>query len=610
MPELNVTSLQDRSQPVALMGREDSRSEAIKKFVDRTTDDDWGSWLLGLDKLVKVGADSPDPIRRYDYEVDEQSEKVFVIAADDGTITDPIAEFKAYAKDAGDEYMSLSAAPQSLNMMRASLEGKLFIRPRGEKTYRQVQSRLDLTDPENPTIKMSLSTPVEKLPREEPNDPAMQEESIQGSVATMAEPEKPSIWKRIFAVFYREELAEYEHQMEIYRAHQTLEALKDQTLQQARDAMQEYQRVQQEEQSRALDKVDEELHVELSNEALKKEAEEYDREMIQNSYGGFTDRTNVDPKQQKIDQYNERFPGMYDQREKIIEERENLSTEKNQLSAKGYVCLAFLLLPEGEELDGPDYLDALFDSEAYGDEIDWNNLEILYTRGTKLYEAATACVRNSLELASKYSMGSKEFRLLATAGHEVMQAARQKHSENKGNKEPPFDVNEFEVAEGMYQAAMLYEEGLKAKETLYTRILDNSGDGEWSKRQNLSVCGHALGMMVMSTFTDAIIRLNQGEKSLNHVLKGLSQTNASAYADALAEGPLIQNILKEGPKAVAALINDPQKLRKFAIEGMTELNKRQHNTVADINLMKREESVVVRLDRDGRPEKQPEVKFL
>lgn len=83
----------------------------------------------------------------------------------DGQLIDAMAEYNQYYKSGlendenpQDEFKS----PLTDKLIHASLQGRLFIRPAGERTFRQIQTNVSNPQAEDADVTLSISKPMEK----------------------------------------------------------------------------------------------------------------------------------------------------------------------------------------------------------------------------------------------------------------------------------------------------------------------------------------------------------------------------------------------------------------------------------------------------------------
>jgi hypothetical protein len=223
----------ERSNPIPALESSDPAFAAVRAAGKRLIDNEYKSdWFFALSELLKFRRNDPDPLRREHcidlYDV----QGALWIVDEDGSVTDAMAEFNEYFKQAvknGDEdFLMEYQSPLTDKLIHASMEGRLYIRPLGERTFRQVQTAVKGPKAEELEFNLSVSTPVSKVLRPEIKAREITVEEMNASpIEPMPKPQKPNILKRIFAIFFRAELAQYERDMAVWQEHQTLEQLRE-----------------------------------------------------------------------------------------------------------------------------------------------------------------------------------------------------------------------------------------------------------------------------------------------------------------------------------------------------------------------------------------------
>ena len=224
----------ERSNPIPALESSDPAFAAIRAAGERLIKEGYkGDWFLALGRLLEFRRNDPDPLRREDCIDNYDVQGALWIVDEDGSVTDAMAEFNEYFKEAvkGDDFQTEHQSPLTNKLIHASMEGRLYIRPLGERTFRQVQTAVKDPKAEELEFDLSISTPVSKVLRPEIKAREITVEEMNASpIEPMPKPQKPGILKRIFAIFFRAELAQYERDMAVWQEHQTLEQLREETL--------------------------------------------------------------------------------------------------------------------------------------------------------------------------------------------------------------------------------------------------------------------------------------------------------------------------------------------------------------------------------------------
>ena len=162
----------ERSNPIPALESSDPAFAAIRAAGKRLIEEDYkGDLFLALRELLKFRRNDPDPLRREHCIDSYDVQGALWIVGEDGSVTDAMAEFNEYFKQVvknGDEdFLMEHQSPLTDKLIHASMEGRLFIRPLGERTFRHVQTAVKDPKAEELEFNLSVSTPGSKVLRPE-----------------------------------------------------------------------------------------------------------------------------------------------------------------------------------------------------------------------------------------------------------------------------------------------------------------------------------------------------------------------------------------------------------------------------------------------------------
>lgn len=611
-----VGKVYERSNPIPMVDTQDPDIAKLQAIGDKIISDEVKSdWILALKNLVGFRMDETDPIRRDNCIDDYDVKDVLFIVTDEGQLIDAMAEYNQYYKsglesdeDPQDEFES----PLTDKLIHASLQGRLFIRPAGERTFRQIQTNVSGPQAEDADVTLSISTPMEK-----PLMPVakLQEFTVPQvgamDVEPMPRPQEPSLFKRIFRIFFRAEWEQYDRAMELWEAHQAMIESTDEAVRAAQESVEEEvenlraldrQRVNERNDELALiyENIDKIFKIDLTDDELQQEAQEYDNahEGMGLSYEkkqALENEKKQREAQERLDRLEAKFPGLMKLQQNAKEKLSVVEDSMLDRSVEKVRTHSYLLLPMLQGKGLPEYWDALWENQAVLDMIPG---ELLHDLSTDLSQdqALVAMLKKNVELALQYPVGSKEFKLLASTNEQMRNTCisiDREYQDSIGYTEKLF----AEVS-GIVALQSLYENNLMAQERLSQHILEEK---PWPNEADMSkTIGRDLAHIVLYNFVDSMLQLNKdsGPEVTRYLYEGISTTLGSDLPTKIAETESFKKMLKAGPEHLSKILMNPEMLQKFAVVTMTELNKdpNTRNTVYEMNMMEREGPLPVNED--------------
>ena len=163
-----VGSVYERSNPIPMVDTQDPDMANLQAIGNKIISDEVKSdWFFELEKLVSFRRNDPDPIRRDHCTDDYDMKDILFIMTEDGELIDAMAEFNQHyttelENDDEAAPQDERSSPLTNKLIHASLQGRLFIRPAGERTFRQIQTNVSGPQAEDADVTLSISTPMEK----------------------------------------------------------------------------------------------------------------------------------------------------------------------------------------------------------------------------------------------------------------------------------------------------------------------------------------------------------------------------------------------------------------------------------------------------------------
>lgn len=527
----------------------------------------------------------------------------------DGQLIDAMAEYNQYYKSGlendenpQDEFKS----PLTDKLIHASLQGRLFIRPAGERTFRQIQTNVSNPQAEDADVTLSISKPMEKplMPVAKLQEFTVPQVGAR-DVEPMPRPQEPSLFKRIFRIFFRAEWEQYDRAMALWEAHQAMIESTDEAVRAAHESVEEEvenlraldrQRVNERNDELALiyENIDKIFKIDLTDDELQQEAQEYDNAhegmgLSNEKKQALENEKKQREAQERLDRLEAKFPGLMKLQQNAKEKLSIVQDQELDRNPNTIRLYNYLLMPELQGKGLPEYWDTLQTCKSFAFPED---REITITMNTTEFKdrAIVAMLEKHMELALQYPVGSKEYKILANT-HEVMRSQRPSNDEKYGQKIGYSEKLELEN-EGIASLQKLYEDSLDAQDRLCQIILDEKPWPTDSKNDMFELVGKKLGQVVVYNFIDSMLQMNKdlGPEVTRYLYEGITVALKGDYADKVTQTEPFKKMLSKGPEHLAKILTNPELLQKFSFVTMQALNKepKTMNAVYKIGMMEHE----------------------